>query len=106
MKGGGQLAELPGRAENLKNCSCCCHGSVLLLGGDHLPLVSVSLYILVFPYICFSVDCFEWVLIGNIEKHRVHLELCQFQLGVRGGLSAFGICILIYTGISLYFLIS
>ena len=27
--GGGQSVELPGRAENLRNCSCCCHGSVL-----------------------------------------------------------------------------
>ena len=34
VKGGGQLAELPGRAENLKNCSCCCHASVLLGGGS------------------------------------------------------------------------
>ena len=31
---GGQSAELPGRAENLKNCSCCCHASVLLGGGS------------------------------------------------------------------------
>ena len=33
-EGGGQSAELPGRAENLKNCSCCCHASVLLGGGS------------------------------------------------------------------------
>ena len=47
MKGGGQLAELPGRAENLKNCSCC-----VCVGGVHLPLVSICfLYALVFPYI-------------------------------------------------------
>ena len=43
-------------------------------------------------------DCFKWALIDCIEKHRGHSELW--------GPSAFGICILIYTGISLYFLIS
>ena len=26
---GGQSVELPGRAENLRNCSCCYHGRVL-----------------------------------------------------------------------------
>ena len=43
-------------------------------------------------------DCFKWALIDCTEKHRGHSELW--------GPSAFGICILIYTGISLYFLIS
>ena len=32
-EGGGQSVELPGRAENLRNCSCCCHGIVLYQGG-------------------------------------------------------------------------
>ena len=26
---GGQSVELPGRVENLRNCSCRCHGSVV-----------------------------------------------------------------------------
>ena len=29
MLGGGQLAVLPGRAENLRNVNCSCHGSVI-----------------------------------------------------------------------------
>ena len=41
--------------------------------GVHLPLV--------FPYIFLLVDCFEWVLIGAIEKHRVDSVLWQFWVG-------------------------
>ena len=52
-------------------------------------------YALVFPYIFLLVDCFEWALIGHIEKCRVHSVLWQFQMG---GLSKFYF--------SLYFLIS
>ena len=33
---GGQLVELPGRADNLRNCSCCQHGSVE--GGVNLKI--------------------------------------------------------------------
>ena len=48
-----------------------------------LPLVSTCLlYSLVFPYIFLLFDCFEWVLIDCIEKHRVHSALWQFQMGV------------------------
>ena len=47
-------------------------------------------------------DCFKWALIDCIVKWRGHSDPWQFQMG--GVLSAFGICILIYTGISLYFL--
>ena len=51
-------------------------------GGVHLPLVSTCLlYALVFPYIFLLVDCFEWPLIGVIEKQRVHSVLWQFQMG-------------------------
>ena len=53
-EGGGQSAELPGRAENLKNCSCCCHGSVLLWGGFiclwFLYVFSMHWYFLIFSY--------------------------------------------------------
>ena len=35
----------------------------------------------VFPYIFLLVDCFKWVLIGTIEKHRVDSVLWQFQVG-------------------------
>ena len=50
------------------------------------------------------VECFEWALIGDIEKHRVHSVLWQFRMG---GPSAFGIHMFsLCTGISLYFLIS
>ena len=49
------------------------------MGGVHLPLVSTCfLYALVFPYIFLLVDCFEWALIGDIEKRRVHSALWQF----------------------------
>ena len=77
----------------------------VLNGGVHLPLVSTCfLYALVFPYIFLLVDCFEWALIGDIEKCRVHSVLCQFWLG---GPSAFGIYMCsLCTGISLYFPIS
>ena len=34
-----------------------------------------------FPYIFLLFDCFEWMLIGNIEKHRVHSALWQFWMG-------------------------
>ena len=34
-----------------------------------------------FPYIFLLVDCFEWALIGHIEKQRVHSVLWQFQMG-------------------------
>ena len=73
--------------------------------GVHLPLVSTCvLYALVFPYIFLLVDCFEWALIGDIEKCTVHSVLWQFW---RGGPSAFGIYMFsLCTGISLYFLIS
>ena len=37
---------------------------------------------MVFPYIFLLFDCFEWVLIDCIEKHRVHSELWQCQRGV------------------------
>ena len=33
-----------------------------------------------FPYIFLLVDCFEWALIGHMEKQRVHSVLWQFQL--------------------------
>ena len=36
---------------------------------------------MVFPYIFLLFDCFEWVLIDCIEKHRGHSELWQFQTG-------------------------
>ena len=38
----------------------------------------------VFPYIFLLFDCFEWVLIDCIEKHRGHSELWQFQMGGGG----------------------
>ena len=51
--------------------------------GVCLPLVSrCVLYALVFPYIFLLVVCFEWALIGNIEKCRVHSVLWQFWRGV------------------------
>ena len=34
-----------------------------------------GIYLLVFPYIFLEVDCFEWALINNIEKQRVHSVL-------------------------------
>ena len=34
--GGGQLVELPGRADNPRNCNCCQHGSVY--GGVNLKI--------------------------------------------------------------------
>ena len=34
-----------------------------------------------FPYIFLLVDCFEWALIGHIEKQRVHSVLWQFWMG-------------------------
>ena len=92
----------------LIDCIVKCRGHSELwkfqLGGFHLPLVSTCfLYVLVFPDIFLLFDCFEWALIDCIEKRRGHSELWQFHTG---GPSVFGICILIYTGISLYFLIS
>ena len=50
--------------------------------SENLPLVSTCfLYALVCPYIFLLFDCFEWVLIDCIEKHRVHSVLWQFRLG-------------------------
>ena len=96
VKGGSQSAELSGRAENLKNCSCCCHGSVLLLGGSSAfgfymfsLCTGISLYFL-------KVDCFEWALIGNSEKCRVHLELWQFQRGGPSALVSVSLYILVF----------
>ena len=42
---GGQLAVLPGKAENLRNVNCSCHGSDT--GGVNLtvPVLPLSLYI-------------------------------------------------------------
>ena len=58
-----------------------CALAVLTWGG-HLPLVSTCvLYALVFPYIFLLVDCFEWALIGDIEKCTVHSVLWQFWRG-------------------------
>ena len=42
------------------------------------------IYALVFPYIFLLVDCFQWALIGHIEKCRVHSMLWQFQMGGEG----------------------
>ena len=69
--------------------------------GVYLPLVSTCfLYALVFPYIFLLFDCFKWVLIDHIEKHRVHSALWQFWMG---GPSALGIYMFsLCTGISLY----
>ena len=54
-----------------------------MVWGGHLPLVSICLlYALVFPYIFLLFDCFEWALIHDIAKHRVHSVLWQFQRGV------------------------
>ena len=36
------------------------------------------------PYIFLYVDCFEWALIGHIEKCRVHSVLWQFWMGGGG----------------------
>ena len=38
-------------------------------------------YFLIFSYIFLLFDCFEWVLIDCIEKHRVHSVLWQFHMG-------------------------
>ena len=37
--------------------------------------ICMCIYALVFPYIFLLVDCFEWALIGHIEKCRVHSAL-------------------------------
>ena len=59
---------------------------------------------LVFPHIFLLVDRFKWPLIGVIEKCRVDSVLWQLW---PGGPSAFGIYMFsMWTGISLYFLIS
>ena len=70
-----------------------CHSSPLDVSNNlsgycisNLVLVSAScicmcIYALVFPYIFLLVDCFEWALIGHIEKCRVHSVLWQFQMG-------------------------
>ena len=43
---GGQLAVLPGKAENLRNVNCSCHGSDTRGGGVNLTVqYSLSLYI-------------------------------------------------------------
>ena len=50
--------------------------------SENLPLVSTCLlYALVFPYIFLIFDCFKWVLIDCIEKHRVDSVLWQFHMG-------------------------
>ena len=38
--GGGQSAVIPGKAENLKNVSCSCCGSVILGGGVNLKFTA------------------------------------------------------------------
>ena len=70
-----------------------CHSSSLDVSNNlsgycisNLVLVSTScicmcIYELVFPYIFLLVDCFEWALIGHIEKCRVHFVLWQFWMG-------------------------
>ena len=53
-------------------------------GGSQEWGIIVSLSALVFPYIFLLVDCFEWVLIGDIGQHRVDSVLWQFQMGGGG----------------------
>ena len=68
--------------------------------GVHLPLVSTCfLYVLVFPYLTVS-NGHSLTALKSIE---VTQSSGSFK---RGGTICLGICILIYTGISLYFLIS
>ena len=99
---------------------CLWYPYLYICTGIHLPLVSTCfLYALVFPDIFLLFDCFELALIGDIEKHRVHSACWQFWVGgpsafesqwhqwtvkrslcalavVRGGPSAFDVCIFIY----------
>ena len=70
-----------------------CHSSPLDVSNNlsgycisNLVLVSafgicMCIYVLVFPDIFLLVDCFNWALIGHIEKSRVHSVLWQFQMG-------------------------
>ena len=69
--------------------------------GGPSAFVSVSLYICtVFPYIfLLLVDCFEWALIYVIGTPKISLS--ALAVSDWGGPSAFGIYILIYTGIFL-----
>ena len=43
----------------------------------------------IFPDIVLLVDCFEWALIGHIEKCRVHSVLWQFRMGGGGDISLY-----------------
>ena len=47
--GGGQSAVLPGKAENLRNVNCSCHGSVIMGGILYIKLT--------FPDICLWYVC-------------------------------------------------
>ena len=53
-------------------------------GRERGSIISFTWIKLTFSYIFLLVDCFEWVLIGHIEKQRVHSVLWQFQMGGRG----------------------
>ena len=89
----------------------CCHFLIkqFQMGGDHLPLVSVSLYILVFPYIFYFLIFSNKLTVSNgfslmVWKHiAVTFSSSSFKWG---GTICLWYLYLIYTGISLYFLIS
>ena len=71
------------------------------MGGDRLPLVSVSLYILVFPYIFLLFDCFESVhSLTTMKMRSCHFLVKQFQMG-GDHLPLVSTCFLC-SGISLY----
>ena len=55
--------------------------SMVVLARGSICLWYLHVYALVFPYIFLLVDCFEWALIGDIEKHRGHSVLWQFRMG-------------------------
>ena len=85
------------------------------VGGPSAFGIYLFIYALVYPYIFLLVDCFKWALIGHIEQQRVCSVLWQFRRGVYHtfylGMSfpyicLWYLCVYIYTGISLYLLIS
>ena len=89
-------ADLPGRAENLRNVNCSCHGSVVL-GG----------YIIRFIWCHIDIAWYlpiSWLF--RMGTHWLHWKVKSslWALAVsKGGPSAFGIYMFaLFTGISLY----
>ena len=77
-------------------------GLTVLTGGVHLPLVSVSLYICTGISLYFLIISWLFWMGSHLCHWTLKISLSALAVSDRGGPSAFGIYILIYTGIFLY----